>query len=127
LANTLRGLAQVAPEGPQREQFFDQAWSIADAMVREHPYNPDAWNNRGVSAMWLVQLAHRPMDQVARDSFMRASQMDPVFVDAWANLAKWEHLAGHLENEKTYWRKVLEIDPQQAMARYVLGATPNSK
>ena len=70
--------------------------------------------------MWLVQLAHKDLSTEARRSFERAVQLDPVFVDAWANLAKWEHLAGRLDAEKTLWRKVLEIDPRHPMALQVL-------
>ncbi|OGR90515.1 MAG: hypothetical protein A2992_07520 [Elusimicrobia bacterium RIFCSPLOWO2_01_FULL_59_12] len=120
-ANILRTLATQSPVGPTRERYFDHAWKTADSAVRDHPANPDVWNNRGVAAMWMVQLAQRDLALVARESFERAIALDPVFVDAWANLAKWEHLAGHLEKEKELWRKVLEIDPTHPMALQVLG------
>ena len=58
--------------------------------------------------------------QEAQDSFRRAVELDPVFEDGWANLAKWEHLAGHRDEEKVLWSKVLEMDPSHEMARQVL-------
>jgi tetratricopeptide (TPR) repeat protein len=125
LANNLRTLGQLTPDGPEREHYFDQAWGVADAMVNQHPYDPDTWNNRGVVAMWLVQLAHREtLRDVAHASFMNAVRIDPVFIDAWANLARWEHLAGHLDEEKTLWQKVLTIDPHHEMAQRVLAVHP---
>jgi tetratricopeptide (TPR) repeat protein len=119
--NALRTLAVQTPEGPDRERYFDQAWQAADEASRAHPANPDVWNNRGVAAMWMVQLARRPFEQEARRSFEKAIEFDPVFVDAWANLAKWEHLAGHLPQEIELWKKVLELDPNHVMGRRVLG------
>ncbi len=124
LANAFRRVAQLSAPGSQRERYFDLAWAEAESSVLKHVYLPDAWNNRGVVAMWLVQLAGRNLWQIARDSFERAVQLDPVFVDAWANLARWEHLKGNLENEKELWKKVLTMDPQHAMALQVLGLLP---
>jgi len=120
LANTYRTLGHLASPGAQKETYFDQAWAWAQRAALDHPHNPDSWNNRGVAAMWLVQLANRNMYNDAKESFDRAVQLDPVFVDAWANLAKWQHLTGHIDEEKRLWRKVLELDPNHPMAHQVL-------
>jgi hypothetical protein len=100
---------------------LDEAWDQAKQETDRHPANPDMWNNRGVGAMWMVQTAHRDMWGDARLAFEKAISLDPVFVDAWANLAKWNHLRGNLDEEKRLWRKVLELDPDHAMAKHVLG------
>ena len=100
---------------------LDEAWEKARQESDRHPANPDVWNNRGVSAMWMVQTANRDLWEEARLAFEKAISLDPVFVDAWANLAKWNHLQGKLDEEKRIWKKVLELDPNQAMAKRVLG------
>jgi tetratricopeptide (TPR) repeat protein len=120
LANAYRRLAELSADPARKQRYFDQAWAVTDAETRRHPHNPDPWNNRGVAAMWMIQLAGRDLWQEARRSFEEATRLDPMFVDAWANLAKWEHLSGHLDEEKTFWRKVLEIDPTHPMAQEVL-------
>ena len=45
------------PDPARRAQLFDEVWRTACAETDRHPANPDAWNNRGVAAMWLTQLA----------------------------------------------------------------------
>jgi tetratricopeptide (TPR) repeat protein len=120
LTNAFKDLAGLSADPAQKERYYDQAWMIADAETRRHPNNPDPWNNRGVAAMWMIQMAQRDVWQDARASFERATQLDPMFVDAWANLAKWEHLSGHLDKEKEYWKVVLQIDPAHPMALAVL-------
>jgi O-antigen ligase len=120
LANAYRSLGTASADAGQKTRYFDQAWAVTDAETRRHPHNPDPWNNRGVAAMWMIQLAQKDLWKEAKGSFEQAVRLDPMFVDAWANLAKWEHLAGHLEEEKTMWRKVLEIDPNHPMANDVL-------
>jgi Flp pilus assembly protein TadD len=71
--------------------------------------------------MWLTQLAGQNRMPEARDAFLQAAALDPVFVDAWANLAKWHHLNHDLAGEKELWRKVLTLEPDHRMARQVLG------
>ena len=71
--------------------------------------------------MWLNQIEGLHNAEEAQRCFEQAIQLDPVFVDAWANLAKWEHLAGYLDEEKVVWKKVLGLDPTHAMAKQVLG------
>ena len=71
--------------------------------------------------MWLHQLEGLHNADEAQRCLEQAIALDPVFVDAWANLAKWEHVAGHLDVEKRVWKKVLELDPAHAMAKHVLG------
>jgi tetratricopeptide (TPR) repeat protein len=100
---------------------WDEAWSAAQSLARQHPSNPDAWNNLGVAAMWMTQLAGQDRWQDALSAFQKAIQLDPFFVDAWANLAKYRHLKGDLIEEKTLWQHVLELDPHHEMARKVLG------
>lgn len=121
LANAARSAALQTTDPVQRQALFQEAWRAADSMIRDHPQNPDAWNNRGVADMWLSQLAGMDLKEEAYRSFLQAAKMDPVFVDALANLAKCEHLRGHLEEEKVWWRRVLAIDPDYAMALEVLG------
>lgn len=121
LVNTLRNVSMLSADRSNREAYLDRAWQISDQAPLARPHNPDLWNNRGVAAMWMVQMASRPLQREARESFEKAVALDSVFVDAWANLAKWEHLAGHLDQEKEIWRKVIALDPQHAMARQVLG------
>lgn len=99
---------------------FEEAWATAERLVRDHPANPDVWNNRGVVAMWITQMAKINRMADAEASFRHAVDLDPLFVDAWANLARWEHLAGHLDKENALWEKVLEINPTHEMARQVL-------
>ena len=121
LANTWRTLGTLSNDAAERTRCFNQAWEIADRLVRDHRYDADVWNNRGVAAMWLVELDHREnLREEAKRSFEQAVQLDPVFVDAWGNWAKWEHLAGHLDREKDLWRKVLGIKPDHPMALQVL-------
>jgi len=105
---------------PRSTGNFDEAWKAANDITRQHPHNPDAWNNLGVGAMWMVQLARQDKWQEAKTSFEKAISLDPVFVDAWANLAKWHHLRGNLDEEKRLWKKVLELDPNHEMAKSVL-------
>jgi O-antigen ligase len=121
LSNAARSLAQLSPEGVQRKHLWEEAWKSAQAPVQWHPANPDAWNNLGVAAMWLTQQAGDDKMPVAKSSFEKAIALDPVFVDAWANLAKWYHIAGDLDGEKRMWKIVLQLDPQHAMALQVLG------
>jgi tetratricopeptide (TPR) repeat protein len=101
--------------------FFDEAWRESQESTHRHPFNPDEWNNQGVAAMWMTQAAHIDKMTDAQTAFEKAVALDPLFVDAWANLAKWEHLAGHLDRERQLWQKVLEIDSHHIMARQVLG------
>jgi O-antigen ligase len=119
-ANAARSLAQAEGDALAAAALWDEAWQASQLLVQRHPHDPDVWNNQGVAAMWLTQHAHQDRWREARDSFVQATRLDPVFVDAWANLAKWEHLIGHLDEEKRLWRKVLEIDPTHAMALQVL-------
>ena len=108
------------PDGPMRQSLFDEAWSTAQGLTRAHPSDPDAWNNEGVAAMWITQLTGHNLMTEAHDAFETAVRLDPVFIDAWANLAKWEHLSGHLDTENVLWKKVLVLDPDHPMARQVL-------
>lgn len=71
--------------------------------------------------MWMTQLAGQNRMADADASFRRAVELDPFFLEAWANRARWEHLAGHLDEEKNLWSKVMEIDENHEMARRVLG------
>jgi tetratricopeptide (TPR) repeat protein len=100
---------------------MDEAWQAALDETRKHPADPDAWNNLGVGAMWMVQIARQDKWQEAKAAFEKAISLDPVFVDAWANLAKWNHLRGDLNEEKQMWKKVLQLDPNHEMAKQVLG------
>ncbi len=120
LANGARDVAQRSVDPVQKKAYFNEAWDAANLATRQHPFNPDAWNNRGVAAMWLTQLSNRELWKEARESFEKALALDPNFTDAWANLAKWEHLRGHLDEEKELWKKVLVIDPKHEMALRVL-------
>ena len=120
-ANVAKTLAQLEAPGPQQEALVQEAWSAAQDAVRRHPHNPDSWNNEGVAAMWLTQLFHENHSADAQEAFRRAAELDPFFVDAWANLAKCEHLAGRLDLEKDLWRRVIKIDAAHPMARQVLG------
>jgi O-antigen ligase len=120
IGNTARTLATLSAPGSLRADLFKEAWSSAEVNTRRHPRDPDAWNNQGVVAMWRNQLGGEATTQDAREAFEHATQLDPFFVDAWANLAKWYHLQGDLEHEKTIWRNVLRIDPHHQMARAVL-------
>ena len=70
--------------------------------------------------MWRNQLGGEATMKDAEAAFTRATQLDPLFVDAWANLAKWHHLQGDIDGEKRLWRVVLGIDPEHPMARAVL-------
>jgi tetratricopeptide (TPR) repeat protein len=110
LANTARSSAA-----------WDEAWTVAQAVTRQHPFDPDAWNNLGVAAMWMTQLAGQNRWQDALSAFQHAILLDPLFVDAWANVAKYRHLKGDLIGEKALWQHVLELDPAHEMARRVLG------
>lgn len=110
--------AQV--EGSTRLSLLNSALSTVQTITAEHPTDPDAWNNLGVAAMWMTQMAGVNRMADAQKAFQEAIAIDPVFVDAWANLARWEHLAGDLEAEDRLWQKVLTIDPSHAMARQVL-------
>lgn len=101
-------------------KYFDETRIIAERLVREHPHNPDSWNNAGVIAMWLTQLAGQNRMEEADRAFRKAVELDPYFLEAWANRARWEHLAGHRDEEIRLWEKVLTIDPAHAMARQVL-------
>ncbi len=121
LVNTDKALAQIIPDGATRRALFDEAWAGAQSLTRKHPFSPDAWNNQGVVAMWLTQLENVNHMEEARQAFERAIQLDPIFIDSWADLAKWEHLAGHLEKEKEIWQKVIQLDNKYPMARQVLG------
>ncbi len=58
---------------------------------------------------------------LAKSSFEKAIAFDPVFVDAWSNLAKWYHIAGDIPDEKRMWNIVLQLDPHDAMALEVMG------
>ncbi len=100
---------------------LDESWQTAEEQTHRHPANPDVWNNLGVGAMWMVQMAGQNKWQEAKVAFEKAVALDPVFVDAWANLAKWNHLQGHFDEEKRLWKNVLELDPQNEMAVQVLG------
>ena|GEM_PF-2548119 len=120
LGNTARALAETAPAGSLRTALFVEAWNAAKTNTERHAFDPDAWNNLGVVAMWRAQLNAEPTMKAAREAFNRAVELDPLFVDAWANLAKWRHLNGDIPGEKELWRKVLQIDPQHEMARAVL-------
>src|SRR5205823_4497753 len=73
--------------------FLDEAWQTVQDVIRRHGADPDAWNNFGVAAMWMTQIGGLDHRVEARHAFEKAVQLDPVFVDAWANLAKWHHLA----------------------------------
>jgi O-antigen ligase len=106
---------------------LDESWQVAEDQTRRHPANPDVWNNLGVSAMWMVQMAGQNKWQEAKAAFEKAVTLDPVFVDAWANLAKWNHLQGNFDEEKRLWKKVIELDPQNAMALQVLGVGNGNK
>jgi len=119
-ANRCRDLAQLASEGPLRQALWNEAWTLSSDITRRHPANPDSWNNLGVVAMWLTQLNAQNKMEDARAAFEKAVRLDPYFVDAWANLAKWEHLSGHPDQEEVLWRKVLDLEPSHPMARQVL-------
>lgn len=121
IGNTARTLAEMSAPGSLRSSLFAEAWQAAQTNTRRHPNNPDAWNNLGVAAMWRYQLGHEATLPEARAAFEHAVQLDPLFVDAWANLAKWRHVSGDIPGEKDLWRKVLTIDPQYPMAHQVLG------
>jgi len=121
--NIARTLALNAPEGSLRQDLLLEAWQSAETAARLHPHNPDAWNNLGVVAMWRIQigkdLSVRPQ---ARQAFEKAIALDPVFVDAWANLAKWHHEAGDIPSELKTWQHVLRLNPAHPMAHQVLHA-----
>ncbi len=102
--------------------YWDEAWIAVHDQLRWHPANPDDWNNLGVAAMWLTQEAHRDHMAEAKIAFEKSTSLDPGFVEAWANLAKWYHIAGNLEKECELWQKVLTMDPTHPMARHVLGS-----
>lgn len=121
LSNLARTVAQQMTSGVERERLWQEAWESTQKSVRWHPSNPDNWNNAGVAAMWLTQLAGRDYRLAAKEAFEKAIALDPVFIDAWANLAKWQHLAGDLEGEKKTWRHVLELNPHHEMALNVVG------
>ena len=121
VGNMARTLAEMAAPGSVRDALFKEAWQAAVTDTRWHPHDPDSWNNLGVAAMWRYQLNREPALPDARAAFERAVALDPLFVDAWANLAKWRHISGDLAGEKELWKKVLTLDPAQPMARSVLG------
>ena len=124
LGNSARSLAQLTSSVTLRQQFWNEAWSAAQSSVKRHPANPDTWNDLGVAAMWLTQQAGMDRMSEAKSAFDRAIALDPVFVDAWANIAKWYHIAGQLDAEKETWKVVLSLDPGHPMALQVLGQTP---
>ena len=82
LGNAARDSGKSSTNPVERVAYFQEAWRAADGQVNHHPRNPDAWNNRGVAAMWLTQLAGIDQMLAARQSFERAVTLDPVFVDA---------------------------------------------
>ena len=123
VGNAANQLTQRA-EGDVRQSLLQEAWNNAEASLRYHPQSADLWNNRGVVAMWCVQIGgDTHFMEEAKKSFETALAYDPVFIDAMASLAKWYHLAGDSEAEKAQWRRVLELNPADAMAQSVLGTT----
>jgi len=120
LGNAARQLAQTAADGSLRQDLLMEAGRSAAMAVRYHPANPDAWNNQGVVAMWRNEMGGQNAMAEAKSSFEQAVHLDPNFMDAWANLAKWHHLAGDIDGEKVIWEKVLILDPSHEMANSVL-------
>lgn len=121
LGNAIRDIVQNAPAGSLKSDLLNEALTHAQKATEWHPLDPDAWNNRGVTVMWAVQMDNRAeLMPLAKSCFDRAVALDPYFVDALANSAKWQHLDGNLEGEKRLWNDVLRLDPTHEMARRVL-------
>jgi cytochrome c-type biogenesis protein CcmH/NrfG len=68
--------------------------------------NPDSWNNLGVAQMWITQISGVDRRQEAQTAFAKAVDLDPLFVDAWGNLARVAHFYGDRKGEESLWLKV---------------------
>jgi O-antigen ligase len=89
------------------------------------PLNPDAHNGLGVALMRkaqgiLSQGQGKTDDPQAEVCFKKALELDPTYVEAWANWARLLHYRNQLEEEIQVWRHVISLDPENETARNLL-------
>ena len=127
LSELLRDQARSVDIPGIRGSLLEQALAVSQAAASARPQDPDSWNNLGVSQMWMTEFAGIDRRSEARNAFEKAVELDPLFVDAWSNLAKVAHFDGDTRREIDLWKKVLEIQPdRQEARRLLLGLDPEA-
>jgi len=97
--------------------MIDQARQRAQAAVRLHPNEPDAYGIAG-----NVLAAAGKLDS-ARLCFQRVIELDPYSVEGWNNLGNIALSQHELGRAKEYYRQALEISPAFTTALFHLGLT----
>lgn len=88
----------------QSEKFLTESLKI-------NPDNPRALNNLG-----LIALKRESYGEAIRE-FEAAIQRDPQLAEAYINLGNVFEMTGLRDKARTSWAKVLELDPENSLAR----------
>ncbi|MCB1877300.1 MAG: PEP-CTERM system TPR-repeat protein PrsT [Chromatiales bacterium] len=96
------------------EKKFDQAKSVLEEVLRNHPGDKSALGNLAAIAMLEKDFER------ARDYLQTAVDADPTDVDSLLAFSRVEQEAGDSAKSESYLRKALEIDPQSLEVRLKL-------
>ena len=93
----------------------ESAESPLNEALRIDPNNAEAWHQRG-----LLYMEWGRSDAALAD-FEKAAKADPTHLDARLHIAASQHGSGAWEEARDAWADVLELNPENEVARHRLG------
>lgn len=97
---------------------------VQQSFVEFHKaYELDPWNKEVLNAIGMLYLLHLDDPEKAKEFFEKATDIDPLFSEAFNNLGYAYEKTGHYETAITYYRKALSnpIYPTAEKAYFNIG------
>lgn len=90
-------------------------------------YSMAMMQDLAVEELWESHADEEELYHLAEQAYLRALELDPELVQAYNNLGTLYSLWGRTEDAVTYWRKSLELDPDQPDIREAIAEVTGKK
>lgn len=109
--------AMLQAQAAARLKRFDEALSVLDTVLEQHPGNAAAWHTKGTVLLEAGKSA------AALEAFQRSVTLAGPWPEILVNMATALNALGRPEEALSHARQALQLDPSNGFAMYMTGLT----